>query len=144
MAADETFKTFQAAYPYVLRKLLSDNSLATRRLLNQVSFIISFRTVCRTSLWGWYRTRSLPLGPYCLQSQSWTNITMLCYLPHGLGCILYLRWMRVWDCINVITNTNQFSYTGNFQQKERVPMAKDFRICKISFSKVCFMVLIVY
>ncbi|GJM87279.1 hypothetical protein PR202_ga03219 [Eleusine coracana subsp. coracana] len=35
VAADETFKTFQAAYPYVVRKLLSDNSPATRRLLNQ-------------------------------------------------------------------------------------------------------------
>ncbi|XP_062220644.1 uncharacterized protein LOC133920037 [Phragmites australis] len=35
VAADKTFKTFQAAYPYVVRKLLSDNSLATRRLLNQ-------------------------------------------------------------------------------------------------------------
>jgi len=39
VAADGTFKTFQAAYPYVIRKLLSDNSLATRRLLNQVTFI---------------------------------------------------------------------------------------------------------
>ncbi|KAK3159402.1 hypothetical protein QOZ80_2AG0149680 [Eleusine coracana subsp. coracana] len=38
VAADETFKTFQAAYPYVVRKLLSDNSPATRRLLNQVIF----------------------------------------------------------------------------------------------------------
>jgi len=36
VAADENFKSFQAAYPYVVRKLLSDNSLATRRLLNQV------------------------------------------------------------------------------------------------------------
>jgi len=38
VAADGTFKTFQAAYPYVIRKLLSDNSLATRRLLNQAIF----------------------------------------------------------------------------------------------------------
>ncbi|CAO2040300.1 unnamed protein product [Urochloa humidicola] len=38
VAADGTFKTFQAAYPYVVRKLLSDNSLATRRLLNQAIF----------------------------------------------------------------------------------------------------------
>ncbi|KAL6591460.1 hypothetical protein ACP70R_049963 [Stipagrostis hirtigluma subsp. patula] len=38
VAADETFKTFQAAYPYVVQELLSDNSLATRRLLNQVIF----------------------------------------------------------------------------------------------------------
>jgi hypothetical protein len=39
VAADGTFKTFQAAYPYVVRKLLSENSLETRRLLNQVTFI---------------------------------------------------------------------------------------------------------
>ncbi|CAN6274048.1 unnamed protein product [Urochloa humidicola] len=38
VAADGTFKTFQAAYPYVVRKLLSDNSLTTRRLLNQAIF----------------------------------------------------------------------------------------------------------
>lgn len=38
MAADGTFKTFQAAYPYVVQKLLSDNSRTTRRLLNQVIF----------------------------------------------------------------------------------------------------------
>ncbi|RLN07878.1 hypothetical protein C2845_PM11G22550 [Panicum miliaceum] len=38
VAADENFKTFHAAYPYVVRKLLSDNSLATRRLLNQAIF----------------------------------------------------------------------------------------------------------
>jgi aarF domain-containing kinase len=42
VAADETFKTFQAAYPYVVQKLLSDNSSATRRLLYQVSLTISF------------------------------------------------------------------------------------------------------
>lgn len=38
VAADGTFKTFQAAYPYVVRKLLSENSLETRRLLNQAIF----------------------------------------------------------------------------------------------------------
>ncbi|KAF0933476.1 hypothetical protein E2562_018569 [Oryza meyeriana var. granulata] len=38
IAADGTFKTFQAAYPYVVRKLLSDNSVATRRLLHQAIF----------------------------------------------------------------------------------------------------------
>ncbi|KAG8072825.1 hypothetical protein GUJ93_ZPchr0006g44710 [Zizania palustris] len=38
MASDGTFKTFEAAYPYVVRKLLSDNSVATRRLLHQAIF----------------------------------------------------------------------------------------------------------
>ncbi|TVU27799.1 hypothetical protein EJB05_19300 [Eragrostis curvula] len=38
VAADETFKTFQAAYPFVVRKLLSNNSPETRRLLNQAIF----------------------------------------------------------------------------------------------------------
>jgi hypothetical protein len=36
MAGDGSFKTFQAAYPYVVRKLLSDNSLETRKVLHQV------------------------------------------------------------------------------------------------------------
>uniref|UniRef100_A0ACD5Z4V2 Uncharacterized protein n=1 Tax=Avena sativa TaxID=4498 RepID=A0ACD5Z4V2_AVESA len=38
MAGDGTFKTFQAAYPYVVTKLLSDNSLETRKVLYQVIF----------------------------------------------------------------------------------------------------------
>ncbi|XP_047082896.1 uncharacterized protein slr1919-like isoform X2 [Lolium rigidum] len=38
MAGDGTFKTFQAAYPYVVKKLLSDNSLETRKVLYQVIF----------------------------------------------------------------------------------------------------------
>ncbi|KAM0882122.1 hypothetical protein ACQ4PT_032567 [Festuca glaucescens] len=38
MVGDGTFKTFQAAYPYVVRKLLSDNSLETRKVLYQVIF----------------------------------------------------------------------------------------------------------
>lgn len=38
IAADGTFKTFQAAYPYVVQKLLSDNSLGTRRILYQAIF----------------------------------------------------------------------------------------------------------
>ncbi|KAK6144790.1 hypothetical protein DH2020_021610 [Rehmannia glutinosa] len=38
-AADPTFKTFEAAYPYVVQKLLVDNSAATRRILH--SFTIS-------------------------------------------------------------------------------------------------------
>ncbi|CAM0942834.1 unnamed protein product [Alopecurus aequalis] len=38
MAGDGTFKTFQAAYPYVVRKLLSDNSPETRKVLHQVIF----------------------------------------------------------------------------------------------------------
>jgi len=129
VAADENFKTFQAAYPYVVRKLLSDNSLATRRLLNQVSFIISFRAVCAELASEVGVVLGPSMGPCCLQSISWTNITMLCCPPCGLGCI------------NVITNTNQFTYTGNFQQKERVPMAEGCRISEVSFSEVCFIVL---
>lgn len=38
IAADKSFKTFWAAYPFVVRKLLSDNSLETRRVLYQVIF----------------------------------------------------------------------------------------------------------
>ncbi|KAG9445552.1 hypothetical protein H6P81_011680 [Aristolochia fimbriata] len=38
LAADPTFKTFQAAYPYVVQKLLTDNSPATRRILHSVVF----------------------------------------------------------------------------------------------------------
>lgn len=36
VAADQNFKTFQAAYPYVVRKLIYDNSAATRRILYSV------------------------------------------------------------------------------------------------------------
>ncbi|KAK9282959.1 hypothetical protein L1049_011184 [Liquidambar formosana] len=36
VAADPNFKTFEAAYPYVVRKLLTDNSIATRRILHSV------------------------------------------------------------------------------------------------------------
>ncbi|KAJ1692428.1 hypothetical protein LUZ63_009126 [Rhynchospora breviuscula] len=36
VAVDENFKTFQAAYPFVVRKLLYDNSLATRKILYSV------------------------------------------------------------------------------------------------------------
>jgi hypothetical protein len=87
VAADENFKTFQAAYPYVVWKLLSDNSLATRRLLNQVSFIISFRTVCVELASEVGVVLGPSMGPSYLQSQSWTNIFMLCCPPCGLGCI---------------------------------------------------------
>ncbi|XP_020112748.1 uncharacterized protein LOC109727189 isoform X3 [Ananas comosus] len=38
VAADQNFKTFQAAYPYVVRKLIYDNSAATRRILYSVVF----------------------------------------------------------------------------------------------------------
>eukprot|EP00268_Persea_americana_P016383 TRINITY_DN1776_c0_g1_i3.p1 TRINITY_DN1776_c0_g1~~TRINITY_DN1776_c0_g1_i3.p1 ORF type:complete len:654 (-),score=136.99 TRINITY_DN1776_c0_g1_i3:431-2392(-) len=38
VAADQDFKTFQTAYPYVVRKLLTDNSAATRRILHSVVF----------------------------------------------------------------------------------------------------------
>lgn len=38
LAADQNFKTFQAAYPYVVQKLLCDNSAATRRILHSVVF----------------------------------------------------------------------------------------------------------
>ncbi|XP_057979562.1 uncharacterized protein LOC131165632 isoform X2 [Malania oleifera] len=34
VAADENFKTFEAAYPYVVRKLLTDNSVESRRILH--------------------------------------------------------------------------------------------------------------
>lgn len=36
VAADENFKTFEAAYPYVVRKLLTDDSDASRRILHSV------------------------------------------------------------------------------------------------------------
>lgn len=36
IAADPTFKTFEAAYPHVVQKLLVDNSTTTRRILNSV------------------------------------------------------------------------------------------------------------
>lgn len=38
VASDPTFKTFEAAYPYVIQKLLVDNSAATRRILYSVVF----------------------------------------------------------------------------------------------------------
>lgn len=36
VAADKNFKTFEAAYPYVVQKLLTDNSAATKRILHSV------------------------------------------------------------------------------------------------------------
>ncbi|XP_062155749.1 uncharacterized protein LOC133863711 [Alnus glutinosa] len=36
VAADKNFKTFEAAYPYVVQKLLTDNSAATRKILHSV------------------------------------------------------------------------------------------------------------
>ncbi|KAL9252489.1 hypothetical protein AKJ16_DCAP14447 [Drosera capensis] len=36
VAADENFRTFEAAYPYVVRKLLIDNSESSRRILHSV------------------------------------------------------------------------------------------------------------
>lgn len=36
VAADPTFKTFKAAYPFVVQKLLVDNSAASRRILHSV------------------------------------------------------------------------------------------------------------
>ncbi|XP_027367938.1 uncharacterized protein LOC113873812 [Abrus precatorius] len=36
IAADRNFKTFEAAYPYVVRKLLTENSAATRNILHSV------------------------------------------------------------------------------------------------------------
>ncbi|XP_031502983.1 uncharacterized protein LOC116266052 isoform X1 [Nymphaea colorata] len=36
LAADQGFKTFKAAYPYVVRKLLTDNSAPMRRILHSV------------------------------------------------------------------------------------------------------------
>ncbi|KAL2526449.1 Protein kinase superfamily protein [Abeliophyllum distichum] len=36
VAADPTFKTFEAAYPFVVQKLLIDNSAASRRILHSV------------------------------------------------------------------------------------------------------------
>ncbi|XP_010067294.2 uncharacterized protein slr1919 isoform X1 [Eucalyptus grandis] len=38
VAADPNFKTFQAAYPYVVRKLLTENTAATRKILHSVVF----------------------------------------------------------------------------------------------------------
>lgn len=37
VAADPNFKTFEAAYPYVVRKLLTENSAETRKILHSVS-----------------------------------------------------------------------------------------------------------
>ncbi|XP_060185817.1 uncharacterized protein LOC132615263 isoform X3 [Lycium barbarum] len=36
VAGDPSFKTFEAAFPYVVRKLLSDNSVASRKILHSV------------------------------------------------------------------------------------------------------------
>ncbi|KAF9596912.1 hypothetical protein IFM89_014476 [Coptis chinensis] len=38
VAADQDFKTFDAAFPYVVRKLLTDNSAASRKILHSVVF----------------------------------------------------------------------------------------------------------
>lgn len=41
VAGDPQFKTFQAAYPYVVQKLLYDNSAPTRTILNSVIVLSS-------------------------------------------------------------------------------------------------------
>lgn len=38
MAGDPNFKTFESSYPYVVRKLLTDNSFETRKILHSVFF----------------------------------------------------------------------------------------------------------
>ncbi|GKU91734.1 hypothetical protein SLEP1_g5561 [Rubroshorea leprosula] len=38
LAADQNFKTFEAAYPYVVQKLLTENSAETRKILHSVIF----------------------------------------------------------------------------------------------------------
>jgi hypothetical protein len=40
VAADDNFKTFEAAYPYVVQKLLTDNSAATRKILHSVCNVL--------------------------------------------------------------------------------------------------------
>ncbi|GKC89464.1 hypothetical protein Tco_1150113 [Tanacetum coccineum] len=41
IARDLNFNTFEDSYPYVVRKLLSDNSLDTRKILHNSVFIFS-------------------------------------------------------------------------------------------------------
>lgn len=38
LAADQDFKTFEAAFPYVVQKLLTENSVATRKILHSVFY----------------------------------------------------------------------------------------------------------
>lgn len=42
MAGDPNFKTFEAAYPHVVRKLLTDNSAEMRRILHSVLIALDF------------------------------------------------------------------------------------------------------
>ncbi|MBA0881666.1 hypothetical protein Goshw_026700 [Gossypium schwendimanii] len=46
VAADPSFKTFEAAYPFVVRKLLTENSAETRKILH------SDLSVVVTAIWG--------------------------------------------------------------------------------------------
>lgn len=41
-AGDPNFKTFEAAYPFVVQKLLTENSTATRKILHSVLYSFSF------------------------------------------------------------------------------------------------------
>lgn len=50
MAADKNFKTFQAAYPYVVRKLLTENTLETRRILYSVKALVKQLTLGKKTL----------------------------------------------------------------------------------------------
>ena len=45
LAADRNFKTFQAAYNYVARKLLRDNSAAARKILYSVCIFTKLTTL---------------------------------------------------------------------------------------------------
>ncbi|PPR81430.1 hypothetical protein GOBAR_AA39285 [Gossypium barbadense] len=48
VAADPSFKTFEAAYPFVVRKLLTENSAETRKILHSVVDL----SVVVTAIWG--------------------------------------------------------------------------------------------
>ena len=52
LAADKDFKTFEAAFPYVVQKLLTENSVANRKILHSVfnaleTFINNFQGFTR-------------------------------------------------------------------------------------------------
>lgn len=52
IAGDPHFKTFEAAYPFVIQKLLTENSVATRKILHSV--LNSFKTLVNRRLISYF------------------------------------------------------------------------------------------
>ncbi|KAK9019492.1 hypothetical protein V6N11_054010 [Hibiscus sabdariffa] len=133
MAADPSFKTFEAAYPFVVRKLLTENSAETRKILHSV--VLNRRKEFRWERLALFmRVDATRKSLQLVEASSDETSTSLDNLPNRTIDVAYLL-LRLLPSKNGVV-LRRLIMTADGASLVRAAVSKEAKVFRFQFCKI--------